>query len=65
MYAKKSWGGPVDPFISVKYIGTEKKEGEDPVSSLLIFEWKDLDLIGVPNANGQGNVRLACASLRF
>lgn len=56
MYGKKTWGGPVDPFILVKYLSADKDK-EDPVSSLLIFEWKDLDLVGVPDPNGYGNVR--------
>lgn len=56
MYGKKTWGGPVDPFILVKYLNADKDKGSDPISSLLIFEWKDLDLVGIPDPNGFGNV---------
>lgn len=46
MYSRKSWGGDVDPFILIKFL--KKKDAPAPKSpvSLLIFEWKDFDLIG-------------------
>lgn len=47
MYSKKAWGGPVDPFIHVKFTDVGKDQGDDPIVSLLIFEWKDSDFIGV------------------
>lgn len=47
MYSKNSWGGPVDPFIQVKFTDVGKDLGDDPVVSLLIFDWIDQDLIGV------------------
>jgi len=46
MYSKASWGGSVDPHILVKV--TKEDAGDaDPIISLVIFEWKDFDLIGV------------------
>ncbi|KKA27368.1 hypothetical protein TD95_004927 [Thielaviopsis punctulata] len=54
MYSKSSWGGPVDPFISIHFnndsTGAAAAAGgdKDPIVSLLIFEWHDLDLVGVP-----------------
>lgn len=45
MYGRKSWGGDVDPFILVHINKAEPKDG-DPLMSLVIFEWKDEDLIG-------------------
>ena len=53
MYSKSAWGGPVDPFILVKFTGVGKDEGEDPIVSLLMFEWMDSDYIGVqpPGSN--------------
>ncbi|KAK3375289.1 lung seven transmembrane receptor-domain-containing protein [Podospora didyma] len=47
MYSMSGWGGPVNPYISVKFTGVGKDTGEDPVVSLAIFEWKDQDYIGV------------------
>jgi hypothetical protein len=47
MYSKSAWGGPVDPFILVKFTGTGRNDAEDPIVSLVIFEWKDEDLIGI------------------
>ncbi|KAL1954166.1 hypothetical protein VTO42DRAFT_1574 [Malbranchea cinnamomea] len=45
MYSRKAWGGDVDPFILVKVNKVEVKDS-DPLMSLLIFEWKDENLIG-------------------
>lgn len=56
MYGKKTWGGPVDPFILVKYLDKGSDVGEDPTVSLVIFEWKDRDLVGIPDPDGWGNV---------
>jgi hypothetical protein len=56
MYSRNSWGGPVDPYILVKYLNPEDSPGEDPVTSLVIFEWRDKDLIGIPDPEGYANV---------
>lgn len=45
MYSKSAWGGPVDPFILIKFLPQQSEQ--DPVVSLVVFEWKDEDLIGV------------------
>ncbi len=43
--ARTPWGGPVDPFILARF---DKYDGpDDPIASLVIFEWKDEDFIGV------------------
>ena len=47
MYSKTAWGGSVDPFILTKFIQATPEGDEDPVVSLVIFEWKDEDLVGV------------------
>lgn len=48
MYSRKSWGGPVDPFILTKFVkNTNTADGDsDPIVSLIIFEWNDEELIG-------------------
>lgn len=47
MYSKKSWGGPVEPFIEVKFVDTDKnKELNDPTVSVIVWEWKDSSLFG-------------------
>ncbi|KAL5427452.1 hypothetical protein PMIN07_007804 [Paraphaeosphaeria minitans] len=47
MYSKKSWGGPIDPFIEVKFVDTDKnKELKDPTVSVIVWEWKDSTLLG-------------------
>lgn len=47
MYSKSSWGGPVDPYIHVKFTDVGKDQGDDPIVSLLIFDWKDQDFLNV------------------
>lgn len=51
MYSRTAWGGDVDPFISAKFIKVEPGEGEDvdpdPMVSVVIFEWRDENLVGV------------------
>lgn len=56
MYSRSSWGGPVDPFILVKFLNTTAK-GKDPMTSLVIFEWKDRSLVGIPDTELGYNVR--------
>ncbi|KAK3944281.1 lung seven transmembrane receptor-domain-containing protein [Diplogelasinospora grovesii] len=47
MYSKSAWGGPVDPFILIKFTDVGKDMGDDPIVSLVVFEWMDEDYIGV------------------
>jgi hypothetical protein len=60
MYSKSSWGGPVDPFILVKFLNASDAGVKDPTASLVIFEWKDRNLVGIPDPDTPGNVS-ACA----
>lgn len=55
MYSQQAWGGAVDPFILLKFI--PYVGDEDPVVSLVIFEWKDEDLIGVYESPDATQVR--------
>lgn len=53
MYSKAAWGGPVDPFILIKFQNETVPGEDDPIVSLVIFEYKDEDFIGVsPNNDG-------------
>lgn len=62
MYSKSAWGGPVDPFILMKFLPYEGDE--DPIVSLVVFEWKDEDLIGVyPSADATQKVGICDPSL--
>lgn len=56
MYNRQDWGGPLDPFILVNFDKFTVTDGSDPVVSLVIFEWRDEELIGrlLP---GSDNVR--------
>ena len=49
MYSKKSWGGQTEPFIMVKFIKKDEvKEAEDPTVAVVVWEWKDTNLLGKP-----------------
>lgn len=49
MYSRKDWGGNLDPFILTKFMETKDiPEGEDPIVSLVVFEWQDKHFIGKP-----------------
>lgn len=58
MYSRTSWGGPVDPFILVKFLNDTAAQGDDPIASLVIFEWRDSEFIGIPDPDIQATVRL-------
>ncbi|CAM1502824.1 Fc.00g076000.m01.CDS01 [Cosmosporella sp. VM-42] len=61
MYGRKTWGGPVDPFILVKFLNSSKPAGDDPIASLVIFEWRDQNLVGIPDPEGYGNKLGICS----
>lgn len=59
MYSQKAWGGDVEPFILTKFKKYHMGDGPDvdPLVSLVIFEWKDEDLIGrYPNDEAMVNL---------
>ena len=37
----------MNPHILVKFIKSSVEDDSDPIASMIIFEWKDYDLIGV------------------
>jgi hypothetical protein len=53
MYSRKAWGGDVEPFILTKFIKAADDTPEDPIVSLIIYEWKDEGLICVTDDNMQ------------
>lgn len=59
MYSRSSWGGPVDPFIQVKFLNDSLGEAEDPIASLVMFEWRDRQFVGVPDEQTGVNVGFA------
>ncbi|KAK9471325.1 lung seven transmembrane receptor-domain-containing protein [Dipodascopsis tothii] len=50
MYGHKDWAGSIDPYISV---AVEPVADSGNTIGLVIFEWADVDLIGVEVAAGQ------------
>lgn len=48
MYDRKTWGGASEPHILVKWLPTtQDSKDPDPIASMIIFEWRDYDLVGV------------------
>lgn len=60
MYSRTSWGGPVDPFILVKFLNDTAAQGDDPIASLVIFEWRDSEFIGIPDPDIQATRLALC-----
>jgi hypothetical protein len=52
MYSKSAWGGPTDPFILTVFPNVTIEGDADPIVSLIIFEWRDEQFIGVPRNDG-------------
>ena len=57
MYSKTSWGGDVDPFILIKFVQAAPEVDKDDIVSLVMFEWRDEDLVGV-RPSGDAKVRV-------
>ena len=69
MYSKKAWGGKVDPFIQVKFDKFDLDQSAvDPVVSVVVWEWRDSDLIGkasdLPTASEGVRIRSSFPELR-
>ena len=47
MYSKKSWGGDVNPYILTKLNKDPPPDDQDAFVSVVVFEYRDQDLIGV------------------
>lgn len=47
MYSKKGWGGDTDPFILTTFDKPSTPDDKDVFVSLVVFEFRDEDLIGV------------------
>lgn len=61
MYSRKSWGGSVDPYIMTMF-KTYKDQGHDdpntdPIVSVVVFEYSDHNLLGVPKGPDTDEVR--------
>ncbi len=57
MYSKTAWGGDTDPFIEAVFVKTTPEGDQDPLVSIVIFEWKDEDLVGVWPSEEASKVR--------
>ncbi|KAK5988762.1 Membrane protein PTM1 [Cladobotryum mycophilum] len=50
MYSRTTWSGPVEPFILIKFLNSSTQQ-DDTIASLVIFEWKDSNFVGIPDAD--------------
>ena len=53
----------MDPFILTKFIEPDSLDDVDPIVSLVVFEWKDKDLIGVPIESDDGPTEVSMHTL--
>jgi hypothetical protein len=53
MYSKKSWGGPVDPYILAKFKKADKDAPGDPSVGIVIWEFQDYDFIWKPDEDDE------------
>ncbi|KAL6721791.1 Membrane protein ptm1 [Lecanora helva] len=60
MYSRSAWGGDTDPFIETTFIKIDPTGDEDPVVSLVIFEWKDEPLVGVWKSDDASEKTYVC-----
>ena len=47
MYSKKSWGGDTDPFVLTTLDKASPEPDQDTLVSLVVFEFRDEDFIGI------------------
>ncbi|KAK9369647.1 lung seven transmembrane receptor-domain-containing protein [Lipomyces kononenkoae] len=61
MYSRRDWGGNVDPYIKVDItkLSTDMNT-ESSVVSLVIFEWTDVNYIGVDSGQADGSKVYVC-----
>jgi len=62
MYSRKAWGGDMDPFVLTEFVKITPSGDEDPLVSLVVFEWRDEDLVGVWPSPDAAEARCLAAS---
>jgi hypothetical protein len=65
MYSRKTWGGPVEPHILVKFLPYTGQDETDPIASMIVFEWKDYALVGIQPEDPKAPVKLFRRTLRL
>ncbi|KAK9458765.1 lung seven transmembrane receptor-domain-containing protein [Lipomyces oligophaga] len=61
MYSRRDWGGSVDPYIEVALgLPDGTTAAGDSIVSIVVFEWTDVDLIGVDTGNPDIPVAYVC-----
>jgi len=58
MYNKQAWGGAINPYISFELSQYDSQEITNPQVSVVIFEYKDIDLLG--HTLSDGNKKYIC-----
>lgn len=52
MYNRQAWGGSINPFISFNLLNYDSSSTPDPDLAVVIFEYKDIDIIGAETSDG-------------
>ncbi|KAK9321232.1 lung seven transmembrane receptor-domain-containing protein [Lipomyces orientalis] len=61
MYSRRDWGGSIDPYIKVDLSKPSTATStESSVVSLVIFEWTDVDYIGLNTGQADGGKVYVC-----
>ncbi|KAK7204293.1 integral membrane protein [Myxozyma melibiosi] len=62
MYARSDWGGKVDPYIKVDiHRSATSTSSETGTVSVVVFEWTDVDLIGIDTGDSKNPVAYVCS----
>lgn len=56
MYSRRSWGGSVDPYIDVSFVKNLIPADQDPLVSVVVFEWQDRSFVGKQDKNNVDQV---------
>ena len=56
MYSEENWGGTVPPYVMTVFDNFTGEIDHDPIVSVVMFEYRDEDLLGRNDGSGTGTV---------
>ncbi|KAK9478580.1 lung seven transmembrane receptor-domain-containing protein [Lipomyces japonicus] len=60
MYSRKEWGGNIDPYIKIALDRLDNTTTESAIVSLVVFEWSDIDRIGIDYVDAPSGKQYVC-----